>query len=260
MFAEPAPVISWGVLEEHRLHTSDGEILGAWYQRGTDNAPSVILLHGNRGQRANSLPAAEFYAAHGCAVLLISLRAHGDSTGDFNDFGYSARHDVIAAVEFLEKERPGEQIILNGTSLGAAAAVFAAAELGERVHGYILESTYRDLHQAVRNRTETYLPPFLDRIAYAGVALVGPLVLPDADKIAPIDHVTEIPRSVPVLFLVGTEDERARPSESQELCERIADHAKLVLFEKVKHECLIRANRQQYADAVEPFLRKVVAR
>jgi len=32
---------------------------------------------------------------------MISLRAHGDSTGDFNDVGYSARHDVVVAVEFL---------------------------------------------------------------------------------------------------------------------------------------------------------------
>jgi pimeloyl-ACP methyl ester carboxylesterase len=119
---------------------------------------------------------------------------------------------------------------------------------------YVLESPYRDLHQAVRNRTALYLPPVLGRMAYAGVALVGPLVLPEADRIAPIDHVGGIPASVPVLFLSGTRDERARPSEAQELCDRVAGHARLVLFEGAGHGCLIRADPRRYAQAVAPLL------
>jgi pimeloyl-ACP methyl ester carboxylesterase len=205
-FAEPAPMVTWGILEAHQLHTRDGETLGAWFYRGPGNGPAVVILHGHRGCRRDGLAAAAFYAGQGCAVLLVSLRAHGDSTGEVNDIGYSARRDVVAAVEFLERERPGRPVVLNGTSMGAAAAIFAAAELGERVRGYVLESPYRDLHQAVRNRTTHYLPPLLDRVAYAGVALVGPLVLPEADRIAPIEHVAGIPITVPVLFLGGAQD------------------------------------------------------
>jgi dipeptidyl aminopeptidase/acylaminoacyl peptidase len=103
-FAEPAPAIAWGSLEEYRLHTSDGETLGAWLYRGPSDGPSVVVLHGNRGCRRDGLTAAEFFAGQGCSVLLVSLRAHGDSTGEINDFGYSARHDVVATVEFLEKK------------------------------------------------------------------------------------------------------------------------------------------------------------
>ena len=29
---------------------------------------------------------------------MVTLRAHGDSSGDGNDLGLSAKHDVIAAV------------------------------------------------------------------------------------------------------------------------------------------------------------------
>jgi alpha-beta hydrolase superfamily lysophospholipase len=256
-FAEPVPSVSWGILEEHHLHTRDGETLGAWFYRGPKNGPSVVILHGNRGCRGDGLTAAEFYAGQGCAVLLVSLRAHGDSTGEVNDLGYSARHDVVVAVEFVEKERPGRPVILNGTSMGAAAAIFASAELGERISGYVLESPYRNLHQAVRNRTEHYLPPILDRVAYIGVALVGPLVLPEADRIAPIDHVEGIPVSVPVLFLGGSKDERARPFEVQELGDKIAAHAQVVFFEGAGHERLIRAKPQKYAEAVVPLLRAV---
>jgi alpha-beta hydrolase superfamily lysophospholipase len=255
-FSEPAPVVAWGTLEEHRLRTSDGETLGAWLCRGSPEGASVLVLHGNRGCRRNSLPVAEFFAGQGCSVLLVSLRAHGDSTGEVNDFGYSARHDVVAAVDFLQRERPGRPVIVNGTSMGAAAAIFASAELGERVAGYVLESPYRDLHQAIRNRTALNFPPVLDRLAYFGVALVGPLVLPDAVRIAPIDHVVDIPPSLPVLFLSGTMDKHARPSEAQALCQRMEGHARLVLFEGAGHGCLIREDARHYAAAVAPLLRE----
>ena len=69
---------------------------------------------GNRGCRRDGLTAAEFFAGQGCTVLLVSLRAHGDSSGEFNDLGYSAWRDVAAAVAFLEKECPGRRIIVNG--------------------------------------------------------------------------------------------------------------------------------------------------
>jgi dipeptidyl aminopeptidase/acylaminoacyl peptidase len=86
-FAEPAPALAWGTFEERRLKTSDGETLGAWLQRGPPDGPSVVVLHGYRGCRRDGLPAAEFFAGQGCTVLLVSLRAHGDSSGEVNDFG-----------------------------------------------------------------------------------------------------------------------------------------------------------------------------
>ena len=90
-FAEPAPSVAWGSIQDHRLRTCDGQDIGAWFVEGKDeeNTPQVLLLHGNKGSRANSLKRAEFLACAGYPVLMISLRAHGDSTGDFNDIGYS---------------------------------------------------------------------------------------------------------------------------------------------------------------------------
>jgi alpha-beta hydrolase superfamily lysophospholipase len=164
----------------------------------------------------------------------------------------------VAAVELLLRERPGRPVIVNGTSMGAAAAIFASAELGKRVNGYILESPYRDLHQAVGNRTALYLPPVLDRIAYTGVALVGPLILCDAECIAPIDYVENIPPTVPVLLLSGTRDERALPSEAQALCDRMGGNARVIFFEGAGHGRLIREDPRRYAEAVAPFLREVL--
>ncbi len=256
-FAEPVPVVPWARFEAHRLRTDDGHEIGAWYAPGRDeSAPVVILIHGNGGQRSHVLSRAQLVAEAGCSVLLISLRAHGDSTGDFNDIGFGARRDVIAAVGFLESRRPERPIVVLGTSLGAAAALFAAEEVGHRVAGYILESPYRDLRQAVWNRTENELPPGLDWLAYRGLLAVSPLVLPHLDQISPHDAITRVPAAIPILILAGAEDISARRAEAQALHDRARSHTELHLFPHAGHLQMMATDPDRYRQAVLDLLGK----
>ena len=94
-----------------------------------------------------------------------------------------------------------------------------------RVQGYILESPYRNLKVAVRHRTENALPPLLDRIAYLGLLVVSPLILPDLEQTSPVDAIRGIPPEVPVLILAGGEDPVARPDEAQAILDRVRSPA-----------------------------------
>jgi uncharacterized protein len=253
-FAEPPPSVAWGALEPHRLKTRDGHEIGAWFARGAAGSPSVLIMHGNGGSRRNSLSRAEIFAREGYSVLLISLRAHGDSTGDVNDIGYSGRHDVLAAVDFLERQRPGASVVVHGSSMGAAAAVFAAKELGARVRGYILESPYQDLKTALRNRLENALPPILNAVAYQGMVAVAPLVVADVDRISPLHAVGGIPRDVPVLILAAANDRKARPIEARSLHDRIKDHCRLILFENTDHVKFLDVHPERFRAVVLDFV------
>ncbi len=259
-FAEPAPSVAWGWLAPHRLETRDGHVLGAWLVEGREGAPSVLLVHGNGGSRRNCLGRAEMLAARGCTVLMISTRAHGDSTGEFNDVGYGARHDIVAGVEFLEGLHPGRPIVVHGTSMGAAAAALASGELGRRVRGYILESPYRDLRTAVWNRVENALPPVLDAIAYRGLMAVAPLVLPGLDRIAPEAAIGDVPDDVPVLILAGERDRSARPEEARALFERVRSHGELLIFPGADHLRMKEADPARYREAVIGLIDAVAKR
>lgn len=253
-FPEPLPALAPGPGEELRLPTADGEELGAWYFPGPGPGASVLVLHGNGQSRSACAPLAKFLLAEGHAVLALSLRAHGDSTGQRNDLGYSARHDVLAAVSYLERRRPGRPVVVQGTSLGAAAAIYAAAALGTRVGGYILESPYRDIRTAVRNRTDAYLYPPFNRAASLGLELVGPLVLPDMDRMSPVERVADIPRGVPLLLLAGRRDDRARPAEVEAIRARAAGPCRLVIFEEAGHELFCVRCPERYQEEVRRFL------
>jgi alpha-beta hydrolase superfamily lysophospholipase len=252
-FAEPPPDVTWGPLEAHRITTGDGERLGAWYAEGGDG-PSVLLLHGNGGSRRNCLGRAATLSSEGrCAVLLVSLRAHGDSTGRFNDIGYSARRDVVAAVEFLRDRRPGKPVIVLGVSMGAAAALFAAEDLGEGVDGYILESPYRDLETAVWNRTRAHLPPVLDRVAYLGLRVAATVILPDFRAMSALRAIDRVPAGIPILILSGGEDALARPAEAIALYDRVRSHGRLEIIPGGDHQDLLRAAPHRWVRSVRAF-------
>jgi uncharacterized protein len=254
---EPVPQITWGEIEVQRLKTSDGEELGAWFVDRADQAPSVLLLHGNNGNRGHTLGRAQLLVSHGYSVLMVTLRAHGDSTGYYHDIGWGARRDVLAAVEYLEKRRPGRPLIVSGNSLGSAAAVFASKELGRRVQGYILESPYQDLKVAVWNRVDNALPPVLSHVAYAGMRTVGPLFLPHIEQISPLKAISGIPQDVPVLILAGDADRHARFHEAQAILGAVASHGSLVRFPGASHGDLFKSNRNLYEQTVLDFCRRV---
>jgi alpha-beta hydrolase superfamily lysophospholipase len=256
-FAEQAPAITWGRIDSDRIKTSDGEELGAWFVDGRDHAPGVLLLHGSNGNRGHMLRRAQFLASHGFAALLITFRAHGDSTGNYHDIGWGARQDVWAAVDYMEKRRPGCPIIVSGNSMGSAAAIFAASELGHRVGGYILESPYQDLKVAVWNRTDNALPPLLSHVAYAGLRTVAPVFLPHLDRISPLAAVSGIPGDVPVLILAGDADRLARVHEVRAIHHAVESHGKLVLFPGAGHGNLFNSDRDRYERTVLEFCRGI---
>ncbi len=256
-FEEPAPTVTWGKLESQRLLTCDGQEIGAWFVDGRGDAPSVLWIHGNGGNRSHGLSRAKVLASQGYAVLTISLRAHGDSTGDYHDIGYSARQDVEAAVAFLERHRTGRPVIVMGNSMGSAAAIFAAGELGNRVHGYVLESPYQDLKIAVWNRIDAHLPPVLREVAYSGLRIVGPIFLPHLEQISPLNAIAGIPHDVPVLILAGGADRLARPAEAKALYNRVAAHGKLVFVPGAGHGNLFRSAPDLYTRTVLDFIRDI---
>ena len=252
--AEPAAPESLGIVDSLRLKTEDDEELGAWFFPGPAEKPAVILLHGNRARREAMCDIAQLLHEAGYPLLIPTMRAHGDSTGDRNDFGYSARHDVVAAVAEVERRRPGNRIVVLGQSMGAAAALFAAEELQHRVDGYILECPYESLFTAVRNRTRAELPVGLDWLAYAGLRVVAPLVLPDAPRINAAAAADRMPEGIPVLILAGGDDDRATPEEAQNIARQLGGRARVEIIPKARHVHLCDCDREKYQSLVLEFL------
>ena len=255
-FPEPVPPVSWGSFSPEQLTTVDGQTLGMWFLPGRSDRPPVFLLHGFGESRKQCLPQAEIAAKLGHPVLMLSFRAHGDSTGDRSDIGWTDRHDVLAAMEWLREKYPNRKIILWGQSMGAAAALFAAAEDGKQVEKLILECPYSDLRTATWNRIGLHLPWGLQHITYWGATLAGPWVLPHLDDISPLKAASRVDRALPALILAGGCDTRATPAESEAIAAALGPHTHLYIFPKADHVQLRESDQKGYRERVEEFLRK----
>ncbi|MHB0958925.1 MAG: alpha/beta hydrolase family protein [Pirellulaceae bacterium] len=177
--------------------------------------------------------------------------------GKGNDIGWSARHDVMAAVAFLQRECPQQSVFIVGRSLGAAAAIFAAQELGSKVAGYFLEQPYKDLQSAVWNRLQNHLPPVLDWAAYLGLRLWSPVFLPiDPNRISPIEQIAKILEDVPVMIVTGSADQHAHLSDVKELFSQVEWHAQLIVFDGAAHEPLDWYDPQLYESTLLRFLKR----
>ncbi len=113
--------------EEAAIPAADGVTLKGWYVP-SQNRAAIIAIHGSDGNRLQLLWHAQALAERGYGVLLLDLRAHGESGGQVFQVA-NPTADVQAAVNYLRR-RPDvdpDQIGGVGLSLGAHALLQAAA-------------------------------------------------------------------------------------------------------------------------------------
>ena len=124
--------------------------------------PGVVMCHGLGSDRRAMKPCAQQIARHGVAALVFDFRGHGRSEGKLD--GNEAQ-DVIAAVQFL-RQRPeidAGRIALAGHSLGAMAAINAAAEV-ECLSALVSLSSPSE----TGGRAEGFLPSLYHKAAQIG--------------------------------------------------------------------------------------------
>ena len=252
--------IGFGKLEPLSLMTSDGLKLHAWVQlsrRATSNR-WVLVLHGYRSDREVLQTRRRFFVRRGYNVLLLHFRGHGSSDPARISYGFNERRDVKAAMEYIRSLYPDQQVQIgiDGISMGAAAAVYAAAYESVNPDWIILESCYDDIHRALANRLEQHIySPFIPMIARP-LEFMGEHVfrLPIED-LNPAKALEKV--HCPVLVLAGDSEAVLKIAEVKHLFLSISEPKRLVLFPEAGHkDDLLLYDPRRFIRAVTDFLRK----
>lgn len=115
------------------IETSDGLTLYAWYLPAV-NDTGIIIAHGAGANRGNYWELGRSLNDAGYGVLLLDLRAHGDSEGTVFTRGWL---DITASAAYL-KEIGLAHVGVFGFSLGANMALQAAA-LSEDIEAIVAD-------------------------------------------------------------------------------------------------------------------------
>jgi dipeptidyl aminopeptidase/acylaminoacyl peptidase len=237
-------------IESVQFTTTDEQTIAGWFVAAEDRAKAIVLLHGKAGNRKQMLPRARYFRELGYNVLLYDARACGESTGDQITFGYREKHDLIAALKFLD-DRGHPNIACLGVSQGGATILFAAEAL-PNVKCVICESVYDDMTHAVDRRMRRYTGTPGWFAACLTVPFAEQRLDLSIDDVCPVKHIGRLP--CPVLVISGANDDRAWPEDVQRLFSAASEPKELWMIDGAGHQDLFQ--HSGYQDKVAAFLKR----
>jgi dipeptidyl aminopeptidase/acylaminoacyl peptidase len=233
------------------LVTEDGFHLVAWYVP-SQNQAAIILQHGYKDTRAGVLPLANILARHGYGVMMVDLRAHGESDGDTIFFGLHEVRDVEAAYQYLlaQPDVDPDRIGALGISMGGSVLLLHAAQ-NPGIKAIVADSAYTSLPDEVGAAVaQTGLPAFLlaPMVQWFAERETGF----DATQIAPIKHISSIsPR--PVFLIQGGKDLTVPLDSAQRLYDAARPPRELWIEPNKGHVVSIFVEEEEFESRVIEF-------
>jgi pimeloyl-ACP methyl ester carboxylesterase len=239
------------------FQTSDGVKISGWLLPSRDKHTTIIYSHGLFRSRRELLDRAVDLWKLGYGALLYDARSHGESGKARVSMGYWERLDAEAAVKFLrEASQTRDRIVLFGISMGAAAALLAAAETPE-VAAVIADSSFLSLDDTIDHHVRLFLHlpafPMANEFTFFLERKAGF----DASKLNALDAVTRI-GDRPILFIAAANDRRMPPAIARALFDASESSKKDLLVVDGPgseiHAHAYQANPNVYIERVARFL------
>lgn len=233
-YAETDPEAVGLASEDVRFASRAGRVsLSGWFLPSGLSARTIIIAHGYSNHRLGevaSLPLAVALVEHGYNVLAFDFRASGHSGGNLVSLSQYERYDMLGALDYLERRFAGRahRVGVVGYSMGAVAALEAAALAGSRLGAIVADSAFADMGAYLRgNLSEwSHLPAFpFNRLI---LSLTPPLTGIDPRTVRPIDSVRAL--TIPLLFIHGTADDLVPYEDSVDLHRAAAASADKALW------------------------------
>ncbi len=240
--------------EDVAFQTADGVQLRGWILPAAGRGVTIVFTHGLFRSRYELMARAVDLWRRGYSVLLYDLRRHGASNGEFCTLGYAERADVAAAVSLVRGKRPDDRIVLFGISMGAAATLLAAPDVGE-VAAIVAESSYRSLSDTTNHHvTLGGFPeiPFGPMLTWSVAGRMG--FLPgDCNVESAVARI-----GAPILFIGGGADIRMPAAETTEPLAAAARHplSRRVVVAGATHGHAYDTDPGGYVRLVDEFLRE----
>jgi pimeloyl-ACP methyl ester carboxylesterase len=243
--------------ENVSFQSADGIPLKGWYLGGGNRGGSVACGHGLFRSRREVMERCVFLRKAGFNVLLFDFRRHGESEGDITTLGFKERLDMEGAVAFLRDRASGDRVFLLGVSMGAAAALLAAAETPE-VSAVVADSSFLSFEHTVVHHLDLIfgLPrfPLGDEIVYFIERRAG-FWREDFDLEKAVARIGDRP-----LLIIAGSDDRRMPVELQKRLYRGArgPSNQFIVIDGATHGAAYREDPETYQRVVLSFLEGVM--
>ena len=203
--------------EEVEVLSTDGIRLRSWWVPAKDSSKAAVLVPGWGGYKFEEhlLQTLPVYHDAGYSLLMLDLRAQGESDGKRRTLGYREVRDVRGALAWLRRQGYAlDQVVLHGWSMGGATVLRAAPGTG--IAAVVEEAGYGDLPLLLRGMLPEYVR--FARLLEPAILLVGKL-FPDFDyqEVAPKKEAAMLSDEGVPLFIIHSTDDGIVPYEQAKL-------------------------------------------
>jgi len=238
----------WGTVTDTEIIAIDGGKLEVWRVEPEGESRGIVLLaHGWGRNRDRMVNRARLFGKMNFTTVMHSARDHGNSSPKKMMNGLRFAEDIETVLNWV-----GQPVILYGHSMGSMGAIITASRNPSTVGRLIMEASFPNTGQALRNLYRWVNPVF-------GI-LMGPMIVfwmnlfyPNFNKIHPARLAPQI--RVPVLIVHGENDNRFPASYAPRLQEAFRPgQADLFIAKGAGHSDA--SLKDGYDDAVRSFLNR----
>ena len=191
---------------------------GTEYLNQEETNKWAIILHGYRSNPSSVLTIGEHFSEKGYNVLIPSMRACADSEGEYVGMGWLDKDDLKCWINLIIEENKNAEIILHGSSMGAATVLMASGdELPANVKNIIADSGYTSVWDifASEAKARFNLPEFPVLNMFQIVA--NRKAKYDIKEASSLEQVKK--SKTPILFIHGDKDDFV----PEYMCEKLYD-------------------------------------
>ena len=239
--------------EDLYIKSYDGLQLHAYFYKSEGSNQYVVFFHGyRRTARRNFCGLTLDLLKENVNVILVDMRAHGESEGHQTTFGKKEQYDVVSWTNYaLERFGRDIKLTVSGVSLGAASVLMAADKLDENVK-IVADSPYYSIEDIFKKTIRYYkLSP----------AFFYPLAVFTALFFCHMNLKSNVPLAInksknKILIIHSTSDTVVSYKLSEKICLDNKDHMELALFDDVEHGFAYLRQTEKYREIYIPFVSK----
>lgn len=243
--------------EEVTLQSSDGLALRGYEYTHEDTNQWVVVVHGYTAEAKKMGASTKAFYEKGFNVLLVDLRGHGESEGDYIGMGWDDRKDIVGWIESIVAKDSDSEIILYGVSMGGATVMMTSGEeLPANVKAIIEDcgytSAWNEFSYQLNRIFELPEFPILNVANIVANIRAGY----DLKEASALDQVAK--SKTPILFIHGTADTFVPYEMVYELYNAAGSDKDLLIIEGAGHGEAARIGGETYWNKVWEFTDKYI--
>ena len=218
----------------------------------------AIVVHGYTSEGELVSSKAKHFYKMGYNILVPDLRGHGKSEGDYIGMGWDDRLDIIDWINNILEDNPRSEIILHGTSMGAATVLSTSGEnLPNNVKAIIADCGYT----SVWNEFTYQLKALFNLPAFPVMNLSNMVTMVKAGyslkDASPIEQVAK--SKTPILYIHGDKDDFVPYYMMDELYKATSSEKSKLTVQNAGHGKADLVNPDLYWNTVTDFLGKYIS-